>query len=136
MGFGTGKYAKVWKIEKGNGNYYVAEMSTSKKVKDRNGNEVIENGKPKYDTDWSNKFVRLVGEAARTAEGLSAGASVKIGNCEVTSKYDKEKNTTYTNYVIFSFEDNNSHKAAPNTTTSGGFMNIPDNVEDDDLPFN
>ena len=42
MGFGTGKYAKIWELKKGNGNYYTAEMSTSKKAKDKNGNEIIE----------------------------------------------------------------------------------------------
>ena len=137
MRFGTGKYAKIWELKKGNGNYYTAEMSTSKKAKDKNGNEIIENGKTKYETDWSDKFVRLVGEAARAAEGLSAGSSVKIGNCEVTNKYDKEKKVTYTNYVIFSFEDNNSSRNTySKSSTGGGFMNIPDGVEDDDLPFN
>ena len=55
----------------------------------------------------------------------------------MTNKYDKEKKVTYTNYVIFSFEDNNSSRNTySKSSTGGGFMNIPDGVEDDDLPFN
>ena len=64
----------------------------------------------------------------------------KIGACDVTNKYDKEKKTTYTNYVIFGFEEvdgnnggNNQSKAAPKK--DDGFMNIPDGV-DEELPFN
>jgi hypothetical protein len=134
MGFRSGAYARVWKVEKGNGNFYVADMSTSKKVKDRNGNVVQENGKDKYETDWSNKFVRLVGTAAKQAESLSNGTSVKIDSCEVTNKYDKKKNTTYTNYVIFAFTEDGQAPTTNNKTLSDGFMNIPDGV-DEELPF-
>lgn len=136
MGFRSGAYSKIWSIEKGKGNYYVADMSTSKKMKDRNGNEIQENGKTKYETDWSNKFVRLVGTAAKQAESLKSGDSVKIESCEVTSKYDKEKGKEFVNYVIFAFDNsqNNSSNSAP--TGDSGFINIPDGVEDEGLPFN
>ncbi|WP_143322665.1 hypothetical protein [Clostridium sp. HBUAS56010] len=136
MGFRSGAYSKIWSIEKGKGNYYVADMSTSKKMKDRNGNEIQENGKTKYETDWSNKFVRLVGTAAKQAESLKSGDSVKIESCEVTSKYDKEKGKEFVNYVIFAFDNsqNNSSNSVP--TGGNGFMNIPDGVEDEGLPFN
>lgn len=137
MGFRSGAYAKVWKVEKGNGNFYVAEMSTSKKAKDRSGNVIQENGKDKYETDWSNKFVRLVGTAAEQAEAMSDGVSVKIDSCEVTNKYDKEKNTTYTNYVIYAFSEDGQSKPtqSANKPSSDGFMNIPDGI-DEELPFN
>lgn len=138
MGFRAGAWTKIWSIEKGNGNYYVADMSTSKKMKDREGNEIVENGKPKYEKDWGNKFVRLVGTAAKQAESLQPGASVKIESCDVTNKYDKEKNTTYTNYVIFAFAENeNGGSGTPQNTpspSSDGFMNIPDGI-DEELPF-
>ena len=127
MGFGTGKFGRVWKIEN-KGNYHVAEMSTSKKNKQTD----------QYETDWANKFVRLVGTAHNQIESMDISKSVKIGACEVTNKYDKEKNTTYTNYVIFGFEDvdggNQSAKPAP-AAAGDGFMNIPDGI-DEELPFN
>ncbi len=136
MGFRSGAYSKIWSIEKGNGNYYVADMSTSKKMKDRDGNEIQENGKAKYETDWSNKFVRLVGTAAKQAESLKSGDSVKIESCEVTSKYDKDKGKEFVNYVIYAF-DNSQNNSSNSTPASGnGFMNIPDGVEDEGLPFN
>lgn len=130
MGFGQGKFGHIWKLEN-KGNYHVAEMSTSKKNKETE----------QYETDWTNKFVRLVGTAHQQADSLDISKNVKIGACEVTNKYDKEKNTTYTNYVIFGFEDvngGNGQTARPTASSAvaSGFMNIPDGVEDDALPFN
>lgn len=130
MGFGQGKFGHIWKLEN-KGNYHVAEMSTSKKNKETE----------QYETDWTNKFVRLVGTAHQQADSLDISKNIKIGACEVTNKYDKEKNTTYTNYVIFGFEDVNggngqTARPAPSSAIASGFMNIPDGVEDDALPFN
>jgi hypothetical protein len=126
MGFGTGKFGRVWKIEN-KGNYHVAEMSTSKKNKQTD----------QYETDWANKFVRLVGTAHNQIESMDISKSVKIGACEVTNKYDKEKNTTYTNYVIFGFEDVDGGNQAtkPNTKPADtSFMDIPAG-SDESLPF-
>lgn len=129
MGFRQGGYAHIWNLEN-KGNYHVAEMSTSKKNKDTD----------KYETDWSNKFVRLVGTAHQQADTLDISKNVKIGACDVTNKYDKEKNTTYTNYVIFGFEDangdgNHTVKATSSKDAGDKFMDIPDNI-DEELPFN
>ena len=147
MGFRSGAYAKVWSCSKGNGNYYVADMSTSRKTQDGG-----------YENDWSNKFVRLVGEAAEQAESINDGDSVRIGSCDVTNHYDKVKQTLYTNYVIFSFmndDDNGSgntqRSSAKKTTSSKSstkgsnakkvveasddeYVNIPDGI-DEELPF-
>ena len=132
MGFRQGTFAKIWKLEN-KGNYHVAEMSVSKK-NDGGG----------YDVTWQNKFVRLVGTAHTQADKLDTGKSVKIGACDVTNKYDKEKNTTYTNYVIFAFEDDNNKdnnsknvKATKNSESvkTDGFYPIDETIEDDDLPF-
>ncbi|WP_394910514.1 hypothetical protein [uncultured Robinsoniella sp.] len=130
MGFGQGKFGHIWKLEN-KGNYHVAEMSTSKKNKNTD----------QYETDWANKFVRLVGTAHQQADQLDISKNVKLGACEVTNRYDKEKNTTYTNYAIFNFEDanNNGNQSSSKQTTGKGasdnFMNIPDGI-DDELPFN
>ena len=138
MGFRTGAYAKIWKVEKGTGNFYVADMSTSKKMKDKAGIEIKENGKTKYETDWKNKFVRLVGVAAKQAEMIKEGDSLKIEACEVTNKYVKEKDTTYTNYVIYAFSDEEQNPKSANgkNPADTSFVNIPDNVENEELPFN
>ena len=130
MGFREGSFGKIWSVEN-KGNYSVAEMSTSKKNKQTD----------KYETDWSNKFVRLIGTAAKQVEGKEipkGGLSVKIGQCEVTNNYDKEKKITYTNYAIFNFHEeeengksNSKSNAKPNTKVSKPAID----EEDDQLPF-
>lgn len=127
MGFREGSYAKIWNLED-KGNYHVAEMSVSKKNKETE----------QYETEWANKFVRLVGKAHNQAKSLDISKSVKIGACDVTNKYVKEKNETYTNYVVFEFESGNSDDSArPDPIKAkDGFINIPDGIDDDSLPFN
>lgn len=101
MGFRQdARFVKVWEVEN-KGNYHIVSLSTSKKNKDTN----------EYETDFSSKFVRFIGTAHTLASDLKKGDTIKLGSCEVTNKYDKEKNTTYTNYLIYSFEkevDNNN----------------------------
>ena len=127
MGFRQdARFVKVWEVEN-KGNYHIVSLSTSKKNKDTN----------EYETDFSSKFVRFIGTAHTLAADLKKGDTIKLGSCEVTNKYDKEKNTTYTNYLVYSFEkegDNNSNnnQSAPK---NDGFENIPDGV-DEELPFN
>ena len=128
MGFGQGKYAKIWKVEN-KGNYHVAEMSTSKKNKETD----------QYETDWNYKFVRLIGTAHQQVDKLDLSKSVKVGACEVTHSYDKEKNITYTNYAIFAFEDTDggngqSGKPSSSNKPGDGFLNIPTEL-DEELPF-
>lgn len=124
MGFGQGKYAHIWKLEN-KGNYHVAEMSTSKKNKETE----------QYETDWANKFVRLVGTAHTQVDQLDISRNVKIGPCEVTNRYDKDKNTTYTNYVIFGFEDvDGANSPTKSAKKDDSFLNVPDGI-DEDLPF-
>ena len=129
MGFRQdARFVKVWEVEN-KGNYHIVSLSTSKKNKDTN----------EYETDFSNKFVRFIGTAHTLAADLKKGDTIKLGSCEVTNKYDKEKNTTYTNYLVYSFEkegdNNNSNNNQPSPKSNDGFMNIPDGI-DEELPFN
>lgn len=133
MGFRTGAYAKIWAVKPSStGKSMVAEMSTSKKKQDGS-----------YETDWSSKFVTLAGQAAKEVENIeirSSGKLVRIGDCDVTCKWDAEKKIMYTNYVIFSFQkDEGDSKSKPSTSTKKAdtdFMKIPDNADDEGLPFN
>lgn len=124
MGFAQGNFAKVWKVEQGKGNYSVAQMSTSKKNKETG----------KYDTDWQNSFVRLVGTANTQAKAFKDGESVKIGKCEVTANYDKEKKVTYTNYVIFNFDDANTSNGGNSKPATASTPKSTD-LDSDELPF-
>ena len=126
MGFRQdARFVKVWEVEN-KGNYHIVSLSTSKKNKNTN----------EYETDFSNKFVRFIGTAHTLAADLKKGDTIKLGSCEVTNKYDKEKNTTYTHYLVYSFEkegDNTNNQSTPKADNS--FMDIPDDA-DSELPFN
>ena len=126
MGFRTGNYATIWQVKKGSGNYTDVRLSTSKK------NRQTE----QYETDFSG-YVRFVGTAHQNAGSLKERDRIKIGDCEVTNHYDKEKNVTYTNFAIYSFENANNRD---NSTQSkkeekSNFVDVPADV-DEELPFN
>ena len=128
MGFKTNAYAKVWKTED-KGNYSVVELSTSKKNKQTG----------EYETDFNGKFVRFIGQAHTDIKRYGDGIKIKLGNVEVTNSYNKETRVSYTNFLVFSFEAEES-----NTNTNTGslptgnedFMNIPSDLDSEELPFN
>lgn len=96
MGFRQGAYAKIWSVED-KGNYSVCNLSISKKNKDTD----------KYDVEFQDGFVRLVGTAHTDISGMDIpenGLSIKISSCDATNNYDADKKKLYTNYVIFGFE--------------------------------
>ena len=129
MGFRKDSYATAWEVKKGNGNYTDVRLSTSRKNKQTDA----------YETDFSG-FVRFVGTAHQNAGNLKERDRIKIGDCEVTNSYNKEKNVTYTNYAVFSFENancGNSGQAKPTQATTkdpSEFVNLPDALEEE-LPF-
>lgn len=126
MGFRNGAYATIWEVKEGKGNYADVRISISKKNKQTN----------EYENDF-NGFVRFIGDAGKKVQSYKEKDRVKLGDCDVTNHYDKEKKVTYTNCVVFSFEDPESNGASNNTSNgSDGFMNIPDDVNDSGLPFN
>lgn len=129
MGFRTGAYATIWEVKPGNGNYTDVRLSISKKNRQTD----------QYEQDFSG-YVRFIGTAHQNASTLSEKDRIKIGDCEVTNNYNKEKKVTYTNFAVFSFENANDNSSGQknstqqnNTTT--GFMNVPDGI-DEELPFN
>ena len=98
MGFRSGSYAAVFNVKKGSGNFYDVNITTSKK--DRNTGT--------YNTDFRG-FARFVGKAADVISKYNGKNGVpvcriKLGDVEVTNSYNKEKNVTYTNYVVFTCE--------------------------------
>lgn len=127
MAFRNGSYAKVWKINTGKGNYTDVQLSTSKKNQQTD----------QYETDFSS-YVRFIGDAHKNAGSLTEGCRIKIGDCSVTNSYSKEKNTTYTNYQVYTFEladGNNGSQGLNMKPKDTSFMDIPDNIEEE-LPFN
>ena len=97
-----------------------------------------------YEQDFSG-FVNAIGTAAaKKAACLKEGDTIKLGDVDVTNKYDKEKNITYTNFAVFSFdldgEDGAQNQGRGQQTqvasAHNGFEFVPmDGIEDGDLPF-
>lgn len=126
MSFRQNSFCTVWEIKKGTGNFTDVRLSSSKKNKQTG----------EYETDFTG-FVRFIGGAHQKAASLKEKDRIKLGDCEVTNRYDKEKKVTYTNYAVFDFEMANGGQQSPQQaqSTVGGFENIPDGI-DEELPFN
>lgn len=125
MGFRKDSYAKVWSVESMSDTSTKLRISTSRKNK--------ESGE--YEQDFSG-FVTCVGTAAaKKAACLKEGDRIKLGDVDVTTRYDKEKKTTYTNFKVFSFDVEGSAPAPaephndPQPTVDSG------EADDNRLPF-
>lgn len=111
MGFRNGAYASVFGVKKGTGNFYDVNLATSHK--DKNTGE--------YTTDFRG-FVRFIGDAGKVVARYAGQSSkspicrIKLGSVDTTNTYNKEKNVTYTNHVVFSCEvaDGSSHGGSSN----------------------
>lgn len=108
MGFRTGSYAKVWEVKPVGDKVTELRISISRKAKDSD----------EYEQDFGG-YVRCVGaQCASEAARLTEGARIRIGDVDVTRRYDKEAKKEYTNFTIFSFEDADA-APAPKSTGSG-----------------
>lgn len=154
MGFRQGAYVRVWNVND-QGKYSTANITVSRKNKETG----------EYVTEFSNNFVRLVGDAHNQISSLNLptredfnpsihkGVTLRIGGCDVTTRYNPETKTSYTNFTIFSFDpvDDNGSKQngrsgshtthqsnSPRTANSKqrSAQNEPSFDDDDgDLPF-
>lgn len=127
MGFRRESYATIWTVESVSDTHTKARISISRKNKQTG----------EYETDFSG-FVSFVGTAAaKKAASLKEKDRIRLGDVDVTNRYDKEKNVTYTNFKVFSFEtqselDSNNQPSdtpAPRTPVDDG------EVDDSRLPF-
>lgn len=94
MGFRTGSYCKIWSVEPKRDTVTNCRVSISRK--DKNTGEYVQ--------DFGG-FVSFLGtSAASKAAKLKEGDSIKLGDIDVTNRYDKERQITYTNFNCYSFE--------------------------------
>lgn len=126
MGFRTGAYAKVWKVEPFSDTSTKLRISVSRKNKQSG----------EYEQDFSG-FATAVGTAAaKKAACLKEGERIKLGDIDVTTKYDKAKDVTYTNYKIFSFEVDSGENTAAATHSAEPVPAVDSGeVDDSRLPF-
>lgn len=125
MGFRSGAYATIWSTESISDTLTKARLSVSRK--DKRTDE--------YVTDFSG-FVTFAGSAAaRKASYLKERDRIRFGDVDVTNKYDKEKNVTYTNFWVYSFDTQDEiddPKEKPQTVRAA----VDDGeIEDGGLPF-
>ena len=125
MGFRTGAYAKIWKVEPFSDTSTKLRISISRKNKQSG----------EYEQDFSG-FVNAIGTAAaKKAACLKEGDKIKLGDVDVTTTYNKDKNITYTNYKVFSFDLEESSESAPKATTEPQPSVDSGEVDDARLPF-
>lgn len=118
MGFANRKFAKVWDIQPKE-RYIELRITTSKKNKDSK----------EYEQDFSG-FVRCLGKAFDKAKELTKGDLVTLGDVEVTTKYDTERDKTYTNFIVWDFEKQKQGTPPKNPS------DVPlQPVDELDLPF-
>lgn len=125
MGFRTGAWAKVWEVKPMSDTSTKIRMSVSRK-----------NKQGEYEQDFSGFVLAIGTAAAHKAAGLKEGDRIKLGDVDVSTKYDKDKKVTYTNFKMFSFEtdgESSSSRPAPPDEPKPG---VDDGELDDNrLPF-
>lgn len=127
MGFRTGAFAKIWKIETVRDTVTKARVSISKKNKNTG----------EYESDFDG-FITFLGSAsASKAAKLREGDRIKLGDVDVTRKYDKEKQKEYINFNVFSFDGADSKSNNTNNTpTPAPHKEVDDGeVNSDSFPF-
>lgn len=126
MGFRKEAFATIWSVESTSDTLTKARISISRKNKQTG----------EYDTDFSG-FVSFVGTAAaKKAAGLKEKDRIRLGDVDVTNKYDKERNTTFTNFKIFSFEMADASQNQQSQTVAEPQTNVDSGeIDDDRLPF-
>ncbi len=125
MSFRQNAFATIWSVEPVRDTITKAKITTSKKNKSTG----------EYETDFSG-FVTFLGTAtASKAAKLKEKDRIKLGDVDVTRKWDKEKQKEYINFNVFSFEmaDSKTASSPPAVTNTEPVDN--GEVETDDLPF-
>lgn len=124
-GFRNGSYATVWETNGISDTMTKARISVSRKDK-QTGN---------YETDFSG-FVYFVGSAcAKKAMSLKQRDRIKLGEVDVTVRYDKEKQKEFTNFKVFGFELQNENAQPQQQTQQKQQRKDEYDGDTDQLPF-
>lgn len=126
MGFRTGAWAKVWEVKPMSDTSTKIRMSVSRKNKQGG-----------YEQDFSGFVLAIGTAAAHKAAGLKEGDRIKLGDVDVSTKYDRDKKVTYTNFKMFSFDRDDGNNSAGSSSASTDPQPAVDEGELDDnrLPF-
>jgi hypothetical protein len=125
MGFRTGAFCKLWTIEPVRDTITKSRVSISKKNKNTG----------EYESEFDG-YIAFVGTAAASkAAKLKEGDRIKLGDVDVTRKYDKKKQKEYINFSVYSFEMADAKTtSSPQADTNTEPVDSGE-IETDDLPF-
>lgn len=126
MGFRVNSYATVWSVESTRPNVTKVRLSTSRRNKQTG----------EYEQDFSG-FCNFVGNCAVDALQLREKDRIKLGDVDVTSRYDREARREYINYTVFSFERAESGGATrqENVHVQEPVEENPVDSDSNELPF-
>lgn len=93
MGFRKDSFAKIWSVEPGKGKFTKVNLSVSRKNQQTG----------QYETEFSD-FCMFIGTAHTRAALLKKGDRIKLGDVDVTTRYDKANNRKYIDFKVFSFD--------------------------------
>ena len=94
MGFRSKAFCKVWSVDLISDTLTKCRVSISRK--DRNTGEYVQ--------DFGGYVTFIGSAAAQKAAKLHEGDRIRLGDVDVSNVYVKEKNVTYTNFKVFSFQ--------------------------------
>lgn len=131
MGFSSKKWCTIWSVEPFSASSTKGRISCSRKNRETG----------EYEDDFSG-YVLFVGTAAANkAMQLKEKDRIRLGDVEVKTKYVPEKNITYYNFYVYSFDTsdevdnadkNVTHASAPEGNAVESFEEIVSGVK---LPY-
>jgi len=102
MGFRKDAYAKIWEVKpNSSGKSTSVRLSISRKV-----------GEGQYEEDFSG-YVAFIATANTLAAKLKANDRIKLGDVDVSSKYNADKKERSFSFKVFSFEMADGTQGAP-----------------------
>lgn len=118
----------MWSVEQGKGNFTNVRLSISRKNKDTD----------QYEDEFSG-FCMFIGEARAKAERLKERDRIKLGDVDVTRRYDKERQKEYYTFKVFSFEmadaPGSGGQAAPQQRVTSNPVDYNPVDAGEELPF-
>lgn len=126
MGFRTGAYATVWEVRGISDTMTRCRVSISKKNRTTG----------QYEQDFGGYITFIGSAAANKALKLKEKDRIKLGDVDVDNKYVKEKDITYTNFKVFSFDGPDEIDSQPRqqpADTQSAIDAFVDNVGDGDI---
>lgn len=125
MGFRKDAWATCWGVEVKSDTLTQVRISTSRKDKQTE----------EYVQDFSG-FVAFVGTAAaKKAASLKEKDRIKLGDVEVTTKYNKDKGVVYTDFKCYNFTTQDTNNEDLPFTMEEPQPSVDEGVNEGRLPF-